>query len=262
MTSGIGCSRPRSFRGSRHDRRGRSQERGARALRRAVLGARQPLPPPGWPARRGLDRERAAALPVARLRLLPARRQARPGSRTRRSPTRSRFVTARSTSGRGGPARPHRLRRDGARRWSAGASRTSSGWSATRTSGSRTRCAARRRRQADLHRDPARRRRRVRGVRLRQAHRPARRLPDDRRPGRDEPADRALGREGRPRAGARADRPGRHPGARPRRVPGGRPRRRVRRRRRWSQPVLRDSNPVELMNIACKNALLGATSRT
>ena len=24
----------------------------------------------------------------------------------------------------------------------------------------------------------------------------------------------------------------------------------------WSQPVLRDSNPVELMNLACKNALL------
>ena len=95
--------------------------------------------------------------------------------------------------------------------------------------------------QADVHRDPPRGRRRVRGLRLRQADRPARRLPDDRRAGRDEPAHRALGREGRPLAGARADRPGRHAGARPGRVPGGRPRRRVRLGRRWSQPVLRDS---------------------
>ena len=47
-----------------------------------------------------------------------------------------------------------------------------------------------------------------------QAHRPPGRVPDDRRPGRDEPADRAVGREGRPRAGARADRPGRVAGAR------------------------------------------------
>ena len=30
----------------------------------------------------------------------------------------------------------------------------------------------------------------------------------------------------------------------------------------WSQPVLRDSKHVELMNLACKNALLAATSRT
>ena len=61
--------------GPRHDRRGRPQERRARPLRRAVLRARQPLPAPGRPARRGLDRERPAALPLARLRLLPARRQ-------------------------------------------------------------------------------------------------------------------------------------------------------------------------------------------
>jgi nitrite reductase/ring-hydroxylating ferredoxin subunit len=75
-------------------------------------------------------------------------------------------------------------------------------------------------------------------------------------PGRHQPAHRPVGREGRPRAGARAHRPGRHAGARPGRVPGGRPERRVRLGRRWSQPVLHDSNPVELMNLACKNALL------
>ena len=72
------ASRARGRRSARgpgdHGRRG-PQERRARPLRRPVLGARQPLPAPGRPARRGLDRERAAALPVARLRLLPARRQ-------------------------------------------------------------------------------------------------------------------------------------------------------------------------------------------
>ncbi len=87
-------------------------------------------------------------------------------------------------------------------------------------------------RQAHLHRHPPRGRRRVRGLRLRQAHRPARGVPDDRRAGRHQPAHRPVGREGRPRAGARAHRPGRHAGARPGRVPGGRPSRRVRLRGR------------------------------
>ena len=41
-------------------------------LRRRVRRARQPLPAPGRPARRGLDRERPPALPVARLRVRPA----------------------------------------------------------------------------------------------------------------------------------------------------------------------------------------------
>ena len=76
-------------------------------------------------------------------------------------------------------------------------------------------------------------------------------------PGRHQPAHRAVGREGRPRAGARAHRPGRHAGARPGRVPGGRPARpRSARSPPGARPVLRDSNPVELMNLACKNALL------
>ena len=81
---------------------------------------------------------------------------------------------------------------------------------------------------ADLHRDPARGRRGVRGVRLRQAHRPAGGVPDDRGAGSHEPPDRAVGRERRPRARSGADRTGRHPGARPGRVPGGRPLSRIR----------------------------------
>ena len=87
-------------------------------------------------------------------------------------------------------------------------------------------------RQADLHRHPPRGRRGVRGLGLRQADRAARGLPDDRRPGRHQPADRPVGRQGRPRAGAGADRPGQHAGAGPGRLPGGRPVRRVRGGRR------------------------------
>ena len=46
--------------------------------------ARQPLSPPGWTARRRVDREGLAALPVARLRLRPAHRH----TAARASPTR------------------------------------------------------------------------------------------------------------------------------------------------------------------------------
>ena len=68
-------------------------------------------------------------------------------------------------------------------------------------------------------------------------------------PGLDQPAHRPVRRQGRPRAGARALRPGAVEGARPRRVPGRRPRRRVRRRRRLdSQTVLPDSDHAELMS--------------
>ena len=67
-----------------------------------------------------------------------------------------------------------------------------------------------------LHRHPPRGRRRLRRIRLRQAHRPPRRLPLDRRPRSDKPAHRPLGRKGRPLAGAGPDRSGRHPGRRPR----------------------------------------------
>ena len=67
-------------------------------------GARQPLPAPGRAARRGLDRERPAALPVARLRLRPADRRS-PGLRGRgHLPTRSRSATTGSTSRRAAAA--------------------------------------------------------------------------------------------------------------------------------------------------------------
>ena len=50
--------------------------RRAAPVRRQARRAREPLPAPGRPARRGLDREGPAALPVARLRLRPAHRPA------------------------------------------------------------------------------------------------------------------------------------------------------------------------------------------
>ena len=108
----------------------------------------------------------------------------------------------------------------------------------------------------DLHRHPPRGRGRVRRLGLRQADRPPGRVPDDRRARRHEPADRAVGREGRPLAGDRADRPGRHAGARPRRLPGGRPRRRLRPVAAWSQTVLERAEHAELMTLACKHAIL------
>ena len=83
-------------------------------------------------------------------------------------------------------------------------------------------------RRAALHRHPARGRRRVRRVGLRQAHRPPGRVPDDRRPRRDQPADRPVGRAHGRRARAGADRPGRRAGARRGTFPGDRPAGRVR----------------------------------
>ena len=90
-------------------------------------------------------------------------------------------------------------------------------------------------RQPHVRRHPPRGRGRVRGVGLRQAHRPARGVLRHRRTGLHQPAHRALRRQGRPRAGARDLGPGAVEGARPRRVPGRRPHRRVRRRRRLLQ---------------------------
>ena len=81
-------------------------------------------------------------------------------------------------------------------------------------------------RRAALRRDPARGRRRVRRVGLRQAHRPTRRVLRDRRAGLDQPAHRAVRRQARRRAGDRDLRPGAVEGAGPGRVPGPRPRRR------------------------------------
>ena len=99
-------------------RDGRRRARAARAhpLRRPVRRARQPLPAPGRPARRGVDREGSAALPVARLRLRPAHRHA-PGraSATRRRASPSRCATTASTSSldRRAATRAHGLRRHG-----------------------------------------------------------------------------------------------------------------------------------------------------
>ena len=68
-------------------------------VRRPLRRARQPLPPPGRSARRGLDREGPAALPVARLRLRPAHRHAAAGVLATRPPaSRSRCATTASTS--------------------------------------------------------------------------------------------------------------------------------------------------------------------
>ena len=84
-------------------------------------------------------------------------------------------------------------------------------------------------------------------------------LPDDRRPGRHEPADRALGREGRSRAGAGADRPGRG-----RRCSGRAPSRRSISPRAfapvaaWSQTVLPRPNHAELMTPGAARTRLSA----
>ncbi len=75
-------------------------------------------------------------------------------------------------------------------------------------------------------------------------------------PGRDQPHDRAVGRQGRPRAGARPHRPGRHPGPGPGRLPGGRPAAAFAPVAAWSQTVLPESHHAELMALACKHALL------
>ena len=80
-----------------------------------VRRPRQPLPAPGRPARRGVDRERPAALPVARLRLLPAdrpvaRRVRRRGHDAPRRAARRRDLRRRP---RRGAARADRERRHG-----------------------------------------------------------------------------------------------------------------------------------------------------
>ena len=74
----------------------------------------------------------------------------------------------------------------------------------------------------DLLRHPARGRRGLRRVGLRQAHRAPGRVLRDRGPRCDESADRAVGRQRRSRARPGVDRPGRHAGPRPGRLPGGR----------------------------------------
>ena len=102
------------------------------------------LPAPGRAARRGLDREGPAALPVARLRLRPDHRPAAGRLHRRRARrTRSRSATTACTCAC--PSVPQRLApspTSSSRRWSRSASTPCSAWSATPTSDSPTRCAA------------------------------------------------------------------------------------------------------------------------
>ena len=86
-------------RGTGQDRHRGSPSARPHPLRRPLRRPRQPLPAPGRPARRGLDREGLAALPVARLRLRPAHRHAAAGLHRRaRVRSRSRCATTASTS--------------------------------------------------------------------------------------------------------------------------------------------------------------------
>ena len=189
------------------------RSRGAHPLRRAIRRARQSLPAPGRPARRGLDRERAAALPVARLRLLPADRHRRPSFGDEVTDvTRSRSATTGSTSA-SSPSRPH------ARTVSDVMAETMVAWGVRHVFGmvghSNLGLADAIRRQEEAgeleyigirHEGAAAFAASAYG---KLTGRPAACLTIA-GPGRHQPADRALGRQGRPRAGARPDRPGRH----------------------------------------------------
>ena len=98
--------------------------------------------------------------------------------------------------------------------------------------GLRRRAAARRAtRRHHLHRDPTRGGSVVRGVGLRQAHRPPGRVRRDCRTRFDQPAHRSVRRQGRPCSSGVAVGPGAVEGARARRVPRPRSRRSVCRRR-------------------------------
>ena len=211
-------------------------------------------PHQGGPARRGVDREGLAALPVARLRLRPAHRHARrPGSPTRPQASRSRCATTASTSG----SHP---RRHAARTVSDVMVETMVAWGVTHVFGmvghSNLGFADAMRRQEEAgnltfigirHEGAAAFAASAYG---KLTGRPAACFGIA-GPGLDQPAHRALRRQGRPRAGARDLRPGAVEGARPRRVPGRRPHRRV--RATWptySKTVLPDSDHGELMSLA------------
>ena len=117
------------------------------------------------------------------------RRRRRPASRSRSARTAS--TSASSAAGR---ARAHGLGRDGRDDGQLGRPPRLRHGRATRTSGLAD--AIRRQEQAGnltLHRDPPRGRGGVRRLGLRQAHRQAGRLPDDRRARSHQPADRASG---------------------------------------------------------------------
>ena len=239
---------------------GRSPQPGAHPLRRPLRRARQPLPAPGRPARRGLDREGLAALPVARLRLRPAHGHAAAGLHRRaRVASRSRCATTASTSSVPDEraARAHRLRRDGRDDGRVGRHpRVRHG-----------RALQPRVRRRDAPPGGGRATSRFIGIRHEGAAafaasaygkltgRPAACFAIA-GPGLDQPAHRPLRRQGRPRAGARHLGPGAVEGARPGRVPGRRPHR----ARSPTSPatratVLPDSDHAELMTLALKHAL-------
>ncbi len=98
-------------------------------------------------------------------------------------------------AGRGGPDRRRRPRRDPGRAWRHPGLRDGR---ALQPRLRRRAAPGRGARRAALHRHPPRGRRRVRGQRLRQAHRPSGRLLRDRRARLDQPADRPVRRQARP----------------------------------------------------------------
>ena len=204
VAPGGAAGRPRRGPGPQRRRR-RSLDRDD-AVRRPARRAGEPLPAPGRAAGRGLDREGAAALPLARLRLRPDdRRAAGCACRAPRRPGAG--VRGRGGRGRrpGPPPRPRRTRAHGRRRAGRdpGRARRRHRLRDGRPLQPRLRRRAapgRGARRAALRRHPPRGRRRVRGERLRQAHRPARGLLRDRRAGLDQPAHRPVRRQ----AGRRA----------------------------------------------------------
>ena len=113
MAPGRRCRRAR--RRSRHDRDRGAHLARADPLQQSVRRARQPLPAPGRSARRRLDRKGLAALPVARLRLRPAHRHSPAGFPRRAGESSGRSARRRRVRGVAAraPARPHRLRPHG-----------------------------------------------------------------------------------------------------------------------------------------------------
>ena len=220
-------------------RRVRSVEVDGRSLALSRCGgaarrAGEPLPAPGRPARRGVDREGPAALPVARLRLRPDHRAAA-GRVQRRGAELSRSRSARTacTSSCPTPAPPVRTVADTL-------VETLVAFGITHVFGMVG--------HSNLGFADALRRAEERGeityIGIRHegaaafaasaygklTGRPAMCFAIA-GPGLDEPADRAVRREAGRLAGRRGVRPGAVVGARPRRVPGPRPVQRVRRRR-------------------------------
>ena len=215
--SGTGCSRPTSCPRAASPR-SRPATRASRSSTSTGSSPRSTTTAPTRAARSARARSRTGCCAAPGTATTTARSTAaRPGSTTRRPPIRSRSATARSTSA--SQAEPH------VATVSDLMAETMVNWGVEHVFGmvghSNLGLADALRRQEEAgkltyigirHEGAAA----FAASRLRQAHRPPGGLPDDRRARRDEPADRAVGRQGRPRAGARAHRPGQHAGARAR----------------------------------------------